>query len=189
MLRGYEFKPHSPEGSNEEHPILRGIRTYSQVGATLLLWMKFLYFLRTRKEFGYLIRMIGQVVRDMIPFLVVMGVLVTSFSESIYALDRNKFYADHVHLTFFESFEFIYFNALGSLTMVGFEDDILVWILFFLCSLINLTVMLNLLIAIISETYDKVASTQDEFALQERAGVVADLRDFEFFRWFVKQKD
>ena len=49
--------------------------------------------------------------------------------------------------------------------------------------------MLNLLIAIISDTYDKVASTQEEFALKERAGVVADLRDFAFFRYFVKSKD
>ena len=151
--------------------------------------MKLLYFLRTRKQFGYLIRMIFEVVKDMIPFLVVMSVLLTAFSESIYALDRNKFYPDHIHMSFFEAFEFIYFNALGSLTMVGFEDDYLVWALFFLCSLINMTVMLNLLIAIISETYDKVASTQDEFALLERAGVVADLRDFGFFRYFISQKD
>jgi len=150
--------------------------------------MKFLYFLRTLESFGYLIRMIQQVVKDMIPFLVVMGVLVTAFSESIYALDRNKFYPDHVHLTFFEAFEFIYFNALGSLTMEGFSDDYLVWVLFFLCSLINMTVMLNLLISIISETYDKVASTHDAYALKERAGVVADLREFALFRYFVTKE-
>ena len=133
--------------------------------------------------------MIVQVIKDMIPFLVVLAVILIAFSESIYALDNNKFEQDHEALGFFKSFVFIYENALGSLTMKGFEDDTLVWGLFFLCSIINLTVMLNLLIAIISDTYEQVASTKEEYALKERAGVVADLRDFAFFRWFVKPKD
>ena len=68
----------------------------------------------------------------------------------------------------------------------GFEEESIAWILFFLCALFNLIVMLNLLIAIISETYQKVASTREEYALKEFAGVISDLRDFAIFRRFFK---
>ena len=48
---------------------------------------------------------------------------------------------------------------MGELSMDGFEEENIAWILFFLCAIFNLIVMLNLLIAIISDTYDRVAST------------------------------
>ena len=73
--------------------------------------------------------------------------------------------------------------------MEGFEDNETAWILFFLLTMSNLIVMLNMLIAIISDTYRKVASTQEEFALKELAGVISDLRDFAFFRKLVTIKD
>ena len=45
------------------------------------------------------------------------------------------------------------------------------------------------LIAIISETYDRVNQTKQQYALKERAGVVSDVRSFAFFRRFIKTKD
>lgn len=190
-LIGYEIKQQSDltEGEPDVHPFMRRARSIAQVGASMILWMKFLYYLRTQKQFGYLIRMITQVIKDMIPFLVVMLVLIIAFSESIYSLDNNKFEEELTFGTFFDAQTFVFFNAMGELNMEGFESDSIAWTLFFLCAMINLIVMLNLLIAIISETYDKVASTQDEYALKEKAGVVADLRDFAFFRYFVPAKD
>jgi len=190
-LIGYDIKPKSlqVEGEEDEFPVFRRARSIAQVGASMILWMKFLYYLRTQKQFGYLIRMITQVIKDMIPFLIVMLVLIIAFSESIYSIDNNKFSEEHTFGTYFDALTFVFFNAMGELNMEGFEKDALAWTLFFLCAMINLIVMLNLLIAIISETYDKVASTQDEYALKEKAGVVADLRDFAFFRYFVGAKD
>ena len=161
-LIGYDIKPQSLliEGEEDEHPLLRRARSIAQVGASMILWMKFLYYLRTQKQFGYLIRMITQVIKDMIPFLVVMLVLIIAFSESIYSLDNNKFLDRELTFgTFFDAQIFVFFNAMGELDMEGFEHDSIAWTLFFLCAMINLIVMLNLLIAIISETYDKVAST------------------------------
>ena len=193
QLAGYDIRPHGATDDEEQivdqHPRLRSIPSIIQVIASMLLWMKFLYYLRTQKEFGYLIRMITEVIRDMITFLVVMGVLIIAFSEASYSLSNNKFSSEHVLDDFFSAVTFTFYNAMGELSMDGFEDDYVAWALFFFCALFNLIVMLNLLIAIISDTYGKVASTQEEFALKERAGVVSDLRDFSFFRRFVKPKD
>ena len=78
---------------------------------------------------------------------------------------------------------------MGNFTMEGFDEDSIGWTLFFLCTLFNMIVMLNLLIAIISETYNRVNQTKQQYALKEKAGVVSDLRAFRYYKKFVKKGD
>lgn len=47
-------------------------------------------------------------------------------------------------------------------------------ILFVLCTLFNMIVMFNLLIAIISETFSDVNSYAEEAGMQERASMIAE---------------
>ena len=126
----------------------------------MILVMKILYYLRTLQEFGYLIRMITEVMKDMYTFLVVMTVTIFAFSEASYSLNNNKQRDERVFGSYFESITFTFFNAMGELNVDGFQDLSIAWVIFFLCALFNLIVMLNLLIAIISETYDRVNQTK-----------------------------
>ena len=126
--------------------------------------------------------MINEVIKDMVTFLIVMLVIIIAFTEASYSLSNNR---NHGFKSFFDSFTFTFYNAMGELQMDRSEDDFIGWALFFLCVMFNLIVMLNLLIAIISDTYSKVASTQEEYALKERVSVISDLRDFAFFRKFI----
>lgn len=50
----------------------------------------------------------------------------------------------------------------------------MVWILFLLCTIFNMIVMLNLLIAIISETFAKVTGMADQKIYQEMASIIAE---------------
>jgi len=59
-------------------------------------------------------------------------------------------------------------NAFGSVA-VGY-----VWILFFLCTLFNMIIMLNLLIAIISESFAEVNSVAEQASLREKADIIAE---------------
>ena len=133
--------------------------------------------------------MIIEVAKNIFTFIVVMTVSVIAFTEATYSLSTNEFTDEPVLKNFSNAFRFTFFNAMGEFTMEGFEDNETAWILFFLLTMSNLIVMLNMLIAIISDTYRKVASTQEEFALKELAGVISDLRDFAFFRKLVTIKD
>ena len=135
--------------------------------------------------------MITEVIKDMYTFLVVMTVTLLAFSEASYSLNNNNYTPGEgrVFDTYFNSFTNTFFNAMGELNMEGFETDAIAWVIFFLCAIFNLIVMLNLLIAIISETYDRVNQTKQQYALKERAGVVSDVRSFAFFRKFIKIKD
>ena len=44
-----------------------------------------------------------------------------------------------------------------------------------------------MLIAIISKTYDRVDSTQEEQALKEKCSIISDVRDFPMYKYFKKQ--
>lgn len=50
----------------------------------------------------------------------------------------------------------------------------LVWIFWLLCTILGMIVMLNLLIAIISGTYDRVINNQDQAAYQEMAALISE---------------
>lgn len=49
-----------------------------------------------------------------------------------------------------------------------------VWILFILCTVVNMIIMLNLLIAIISEAFAKVNSVSAQASYQEKASIIAE---------------
>ena len=51
------------------------------------------------------------------------------------------------------------------------------WILFILCTFLLLILMLNLLIAIISDTYTKISQNDNEISYKEKAIVVAGMQD------------
>ena len=54
--------------------------------------------------------------------------------------------------------------------------DLYGWILFIFATIVNLIVMLNLLIAIISSTYERVIGDQIEYAYKERVSLIADIQ-------------
>ena len=56
----------------------------------------------------------------------------------------------------------------------GTQNNILCIILWLMCTLFNLIIMLNLLISIISESYEKISENIDAAAQQERASMVAE---------------
>lgn len=126
---------------------------------SLAIWLKLLYFLRIFKETGYLVRIIIQVVIDMRYFLLVLGLTFVAFGDAMNAIntsneDEDKFTGDFWP----ESILFIYRMGLGDIQLdeVGKVSVVYVYTLFVLCTVLNMIIMLNLLIAIISESFGKI---------------------------------
>ena len=113
-------------------------------------------------------------------FFVVFMVLVFAFADAFYSesnsLKDGKYVED-----FFAALRFSYINAIGD-----FDTDFFVgglpWILFFMCTIFNLIVLMNLLIAIISDTYETVTATKEQYAMLQKVQVIANCRDYKFFR-------
>jgi hypothetical protein len=147
-----------------------------QAIATLMIWLKFLYFLRIFEATSSLIRMIMQVIYDIRYFLMVLLLTIIAFGDSFKTISNGNDKAGRfVDKGFFGSFFFVYNMSLGDFDTGKFGDIQvgLVWFLFFFCTMFNMIIMLNLLISIISESYTKISENIKAAAYQEKASMVA----------------
>jgi hypothetical protein len=155
-----------PETASTYETVLLG-------SCSFLMWLKVLYFMRIVKPLSYLIRMIINVISDMIPFLVVLLFAMIAFADAFYAISLAS------QEPFIESFTmsviYIYNMCLGAYeNEYGDVAPTFAYIMFLLCTLFNMIVMFNLLIAIISETFANVNENAEQAGYQERAALISE---------------
>ena len=140
---------------------------------SLVLWLKFLYFLRIFEATGYLIKIIIEVIVDMRFFLMILLLTFVAFGDAMKSISSSN-PPDSVDelgnviqyqfiKSWFEGVMFVYRMVLGDFdtTAFGVVAVPYVWILFILCTVFNMIIMLNLLIAIISESFSKINEVSD----------------------------
>ena len=129
------------------------------------MWLKFLYFLRIFQSTGYLIRIIIEVCVDMRHFLLVLLLTFVAFGDAMRSIstsnedvpdesgNSSQFVGSYV-----DSITYTYRMVLGDFDTSNFGNVALpyVWILFVLCTVFNMIIMLNLLVAIISESFARI---------------------------------
>jgi hypothetical protein len=150
-----------------------------QAIGVFFMWYKFLYFFRLSKSFGYLTRLIILVIYDMRHFLIVLFFTLVAFSDTFLTISNGN--NDGVHQPFVNGFTdaiiYVYMIILGSFDMQNFENSIATQLLigaFIVCTVFNTIVMLNLLIAIISETFEWVKKNAENASFQEMAALIAE---------------
>ena len=89
------------------------ITTYAQVIGGMFLWVKFLYYFRTSKKFGYLVRMIEEVFADILPFLFAFSIVIVAFSDAFYSDSNKRKKEDRYIPDFFTALTNTYQIALG----------------------------------------------------------------------------
>lgn len=57
---------------------------------TFLVWFKFFYFLRIFGSTGYYIRMIVDVIKDMVAFLLILLIAIVAFADTFLALSMSN---------------------------------------------------------------------------------------------------
>lgn len=139
----------------------RDIEAILQATISLFIWLKFLYFLRIFKQTGYLIKIIIEVVKEMRFFLLILLLTIVAFGDPLQGIsssnrDENQFISGG----FFGGVEYVYEMCLGAFSTEQFGTIAVayVWILFIICTIFNMVIMFNLLIAIISEAFARVNS-------------------------------
>jgi len=122
------------------------------------MWFKFLYFFRIFKAFGYFTRLIFDVISDMSTFLVVLLITILAFSDTLLTISNGNEEHEKFITSFFDSIIYVYRIILGDFNVNEFGEVAvpLCYLLFILCTIFNTIVMLNLLIAIIGETFSIV---------------------------------
>jgi hypothetical protein len=128
-----------------------------QATMSLFIWLKLLYFLRIFDATGYLIRIIVQVVVDMRHFLLVLLLTFIAFGNAIYNINTSNM-EPFIDGGFIFGIAYVYRMVLGDFDTTAFGEVSVtyMWILFITCTVFNMIIMLNLLIAIISESFAAV---------------------------------
>jgi len=129
--------------------------------ASFVVWMKLFYYLRIFRPTSSFIRMIIEMFKDISVFLLIYFIGILSFATLYYILDKGN----TINVTNFEedsylnAFLYTYMQSLGELGYDGFESSesaSLYWVIFFMSTIMLTITMLNLLIAIMGDTYDRV---------------------------------
>ena len=161
--------------------------------SVLILYFKLFYFLRIFFATAYLVRMIIEIVLDMKFFVSVLMIGTMAFANSFYIFGRNSDPTDGnlAGSDISQAFIFSYRIGLGDFDTSGFttRDQEILWIVFFLNTMIIQIVLLNLVIAIMGDTFDRVQETQENSMLRELAQMI---RENEFLfsrrRYFKRSK-
>ncbi|CDW83593.1 UNKNOWN [Stylonychia lemnae] len=121
--------------------------------------------------------MIFEVVSDMRYFFIVLLVTIIAFGDSFLKIaNANPDQEKRFTSGFIDSIIYTYKMILGDFDTDEFGDvaPALMMILFLLCTVFNMIVMLNLLIAIISESFARVTGMSDQAVYQEMASMISE---------------
>jgi len=160
---------------------------------SLALWMKALYFLRIFPWSAFLVRMIIQCIIDVRVFGAIFLFSILAFANSFYILGRQVYphpegedasLHGELPAPLFSSFSYAvmytYKTSMGDWDTEAFGENhnstLLLWFLWVSTTAIALIVLLNLLIAIVSETFVEIMATAEESTYQEKATIIRDLQ-------------
>lgn len=124
------------------------------------MWVKLLYFLRLFNSTGYLVRTLIAVIWDMRIFLLILAIVYCGFGEAFLRLaDPMEDEEEKFITNFANAFVFIYRMSLVDNNTDAFElnkQPTTLWILFIIAGIVLPIIMLNLLIAIISLSFERI---------------------------------
>lgn len=120
--------------------------------------------------------MIIEVIYDMGIFLFVLTIVVAAFGDSFLRISLGNDEENQFVTSFVPAVLYAYSMILGGYDTSAFGEVAvpLVWIFWLLCTILGMIVMLNLLIAIISGSYDRVIDNQAQAAYQEMAALISE---------------
>ena len=148
----------------------------------LLMWIKSFYWLRFFSSFSKYVRLIKSTIYDIRFFFTVFLLLLMAFGNTLMILNEgryedNRIFVDYFGLKFVDAFMNQYMLALGEFDLDNFRlrsDDIMVWILFIISTFITQITFLNMLIAVMSDTFSKVQAVEEQSALKETIELMSD---------------
>ena len=157
--------------------------------ATLLLWFKLFYWMRLFKPFSAFIRMITEIIKDIQVFMVMLIIALMSFANVIFILNLNReengcgdseecgpIYEALVGVAPIDALIHSYLTGLGEFGKDNYsmENAWTVWVMFILATLIVQLVFMNLLIAIMGDSFSRINEIMDQSTLKELCGIMED---------------
>lgn len=141
-------------------------------------WIRGISYFRMFDGTRYMVRLLSEVLKDMKVFFVILLYSTLAFTF-IYLLREGE-------LSFAE-----YLTVSYRLDLGDFDADyteVFDWAIFFLATMINPLIMLNLLISIMGDTYSKVQESNDIANFQELTEMIIEIEKLMFWKKGVNSK-
>ena len=142
--------------------------------AVTLMWIKLIYWLRLFSNTSHYIRLIQETIYDIRYFLLIYFVVIGLFANAIHTLNLNRDYRDedstivdkNLSMRPMDALLNQYLLSLGEFSLDNFgagdEDDFyVIWAFFTLSTFITSIIILNMLIAIMGDTFGRVTEMKD----------------------------
>ena len=130
---------------------------------SIMMWLKMLEWLRVFDSTAFFIKLILQTMVDILPFFVIFFIFIFMFGSALYILSMNRESEEEIvdsifHGWLFNTFINQYLLSLGEFGMDNFEGDnqLFIYLLFILATFFTQVTVLNMLIAIMGNTFDNV---------------------------------
>lgn len=160
---------------------------------SLVTWSRLLFYMRAHKATGALVRMIVEILKDMKFFMLILVVILLGFTNSTFVLLHPP-YGDVTvsQSSILRSLVQMWSSVMGDFETTIYDDAPdawLLWMLFVLFTFIVIVVMLNLLIALMGDSYERVNNQKAQARQSELAGIIVDIettiRENSSSRWFL----
>lgn len=139
-----------------------------------MMWFKLFYWMRLFKPFSAFIRMITEIMKDIQVFLVMLIISLGAFANIIFLLNLNRtdnggcastgecadIYDSLVGIAPVDSMIHAYLTGLGDFNKDNYssENSKTVWFMFILATIIVQLIFMNLLIAIMGESFSRITA-------------------------------
>ncbi|OMJ68993.1 hypothetical protein SteCoe_33401 [Stentor coeruleus] len=135
-------------------------------------WTRGISYFRMFEGTRYMVRLLSEVIKDMQIFLVLLFYSTLAFAFILFINNPIYTFAEYTTISYkldLGDFGSDYHGAFG-------------WTIFFLATVINPLIMLNMLISIMCDTYDKVQTNNDIANYQELTEMIIEIEKIMFWK-------
>lgn len=144
----------------------------------LVTWVKSVSYFRIYKPTRYLINILKQCAKDIIPFLIILFYLTFTFALTAYNI--SKLESNINEMTFAEAWNSVYLLNLNSFATDNYMG--IQWLFFILATMTNSLLLMNMIIALLGNTYSIVKENAEVADLRELAELVIETESILFWK-------
>ena len=170
------------------------------VSAVGFVWYKVFYWMRLFKNPAFFMNLLKRTLGDIVPFLLMISILIMMFSNIMYILNRvdlsdsneeqktvkpvyAQIFGPGAIADFINAIMHMYILAVGDYDTDAFDgkgdiNKIFLWITFVGATFMIQVTFMNMLIAIMSNTFGEVMEKKHQSAIEERIVLLNDFRLF-----------
>ena len=164
------------------------LRKFAGYGS-FLFWIKMFYWLRLFSSTAYFIKLILNTIFDLRNFFILILIIMASFITMFYVFQQNlkgvvndkgeqvRYIDEHTGYQLIDAILTIYFIMVGEFYTEDFKHGpnfVIIWPMFLVCNFLMAIVFMNMLIAIMTDTYNHIQSISEAAIIQEQAGLIQD---------------